>query len=125
MNETITVLNWNLEKGINLKAGARWVREQRPDLFFQQEVQPDQLAELEELLDMDGHIAVPRPGISNDKVIFVRRGGPLVCTEEYPQAWAPWHAPVNIAVHTAMLRSILHLDSAMHSLQRISASAAE
>ncbi|MFD8947643.1 hypothetical protein ACFV0B_02125 [Streptomyces xanthophaeus] len=94
----ITVVNWNLEKGINLRSGARWVREQRPDLFFQQEVQPDQLAELEELLDMDGHIAVPRPGSSNDNAIFVRRGGPLVCTEEYPQAWAPWHAPANIAV---------------------------
>ncbi|MGW1158912.1 endonuclease/exonuclease/phosphatase family protein [Streptomyces sp. NPDC002519] len=98
MTDTITVLNWNLEKGINLEAGARWVREQRPDLFFQQEVQPDQLARLSELLEMDGHIAVPRPGSSNDNAIFVRPGGPLVCTEEYPQAWAPWHAPANIAV---------------------------
>ncbi|MEU1151522.1 endonuclease/exonuclease/phosphatase family protein [Streptomyces sp. NPDC005918] len=98
MNESITVLNWNLEKGINLEAGARWVKEQRPDIFFQQEVQPDQLARVSDLLDMDGHIAVPRPGSSNDNAIFVRRDGPLVCTEEYPQAWAPWHAPANIAV---------------------------
>ncbi|WP_405735106.1 endonuclease/exonuclease/phosphatase family protein [Streptomyces sp. NBC_01537] len=98
MTETITALNWNLEKGINLEAGARWIREQRPDLFFQQEVQPGQLAQLADLLDMDGYVAVPLPGSSNDNAIFVRRGGPLVFTEDYPQAWAPWHAPANIAV---------------------------
>lgn len=98
MSGTVTALNWNVEKGINSEAAARWVREQRPDLFFQQEVQPDQLTRLSDLLDMDGYIAVPRPGSSNDNAVFVRRSGPLVCTEEYPQAWAPWHAPANIAI---------------------------
>ncbi|MER5985778.1 hypothetical protein [Streptomyces sp. NPDC001787] len=95
---TITAVNWNLEKGINWKEGAAWIRSQCPDIYFHQEVQPGQLDQLSELLGMDGYIAVPRPGSSNDNAIFVRRGGPLVCTEKYPQAWAPWHAPANIAV---------------------------
>ncbi|WP_326681604.1 endonuclease/exonuclease/phosphatase family protein [Streptomyces sp. NBC_01237] len=91
-------MNWNMEKGLNWEKGAAWIRSQLPDIYFHQEVQPGQLDQLSELLGMDGYIAVPLPGSSNDNAIFVRRGGPLVCTEEYPQAWAPWHAPANIAI---------------------------
>ncbi|MEE1735807.1 hypothetical protein PUR49_04670 [Streptomyces sp. BE147] len=91
-------MNWNLEKGINWEKGAAWIRSQLPDIYFHQEVQPGQLDQLSELLGMDGYIAVPLPGSSNDNAIFLRRNGPLAFVEEYEQSWAPWHAPANIAV---------------------------
>lgn len=95
---TITALNWNLEKGINWEQGADWIREQAPDILFQQEVQPGQFGDQAERLGMTGYIAVPLPGSKNDNAIFLKRGGPLAFVEEYPQEWAPWHSPANIAV---------------------------
>jgi exonuclease III len=94
----VTALAYNIEKGVNLEPATNWVVQQRPDIFFMQEVQPGQLDTLTRLLDMDGYLAVHRPGSTNDNAIFLRRGGPLTFTEEYPQGWAPWHAPANIAV---------------------------
>lgn len=96
--DPVTMLNWNLEKGINWREGADWVRGQHPDVVFLQEVQPGQLRRIGRRLGMKGYLASHRPASTNDNAIFIRRGGPFAVVAEYPQEWAPWHAPANIAV---------------------------
>ncbi|MEU5839758.1 hypothetical protein ABZ820_39755 [Streptomyces diacarni] len=98
MTGTITAVSWNIEKGLTWEEAATWVRQQDPDILFQQEVQPGQLGPQCERLGMDGYLAVRRPGSRNDNAILLKRGGPLAFAEEYEQNWAPWHAPANIAV---------------------------
>ncbi|MGW6461035.1 endonuclease/exonuclease/phosphatase family protein [Streptomyces sp. NPDC055078] len=94
---TVRMLACNVEKGINWVLSADWIRDQDPDIVFQQEVQPGQLHAQAARMGMTGYIAPSRSG-SNDNAIFVKNSGPLVVTEEYRQDWAPWHAPANIAV---------------------------
>jgi hypothetical protein len=95
---SVTALAYNVEKGVNEGPATAWIREQEPDIFFMQEVQPGQLGRLSGLLGMDGYVAALRPGSNNDNAIFLRRGGPLTFVEEFGQEWAPWHAPANVTV---------------------------
>lgn len=96
--DPVTMLNWNLEKGINWREGADWIRDQDPHVVFLQEVQPGQLRRIGRRLGMKGYLASHRPGSNNDNALFIKRGGPFAVVAEHPQQWAPWHAPANIAV---------------------------
>ncbi|MGW7521789.1 endonuclease/exonuclease/phosphatase family protein [Streptomyces sp. NPDC054796] len=96
---TVTMMGWNIEKGVNWRAAVAFIREIGPDIHFQQEVQPGQLQEQADLLNMDGYPATPTSRIStNNNAIFLSKTGPFACAETYDHPWAPWKAPANIAV---------------------------
>lgn len=97
-SKTLTMVNLNVEKGINWRQAADWIRDQAPDILFMQEVQPGQLRRIGRRLGMKGYLAAPRPGSSNDNAIYVKKRGRVVVVAEHKQASAPWHAPANIAV---------------------------
>lgn len=93
----VVAVSWNVEKGKNLHEAAAWVRSQKPDVFFMQELQPGQGEIITELTGMTGCIAAPTAQSNNDNAVFLRAGGPLVFDEEFAHPWAPWHAPANLA----------------------------
>ncbi|MEU7205498.1 hypothetical protein [Streptomyces sp. NPDC045470] len=104
MTSPLTALSWNIEKGIKGQQAAAWVRAQQPDIFFQQELPPDQLTAQAERLGMDGYIAPCHPGRDDDlrdrhrNAIFLKRGGPLAFDEEFRQTWMPWSIAANLTV---------------------------
>lgn len=96
--DTLTIVSWNVAQGKHALAAAELVASWNPDVFCQQEVQPDQVGELADVLGMDAYPAAPTKGSRNNNVIFLKRDGPLAFDEDHPQGWAAWHAPANITV---------------------------
>jgi hypothetical protein len=98
MTRYVKLLSWNLDRGDRWEEGTDWMFSQQPDVVFQQAVRPKDLKADALRLGMTGYTATPKSGSGVDSAVFLPARGPFAFEAEYPQSWAPWHAPTHITV---------------------------
>jgi len=97
-DDEVSILFWNVEKGIHLDAACAWIADEAPDVVLWQEMQEADLLRVEERLWMRGFTAAKKSTSGNDNVVLVSHESPFAVVEEHLHPWAPWHAPANIVV---------------------------
>lgn len=92
-------LCWNVEKGHYVEKACRWADKQQAEVVFWQELQPDDVEVVAELLGMTAYVAEPRANSTNCNALFLREGGAFeLDTEHRHPATRDAHALANISV---------------------------